>query len=216
MATPDIEPDLARRALGVLALGVSVLLAVVLLTLVQHGARERIAASEHERRIALLRSALGSVEPDNDLLSDVIRVSDPDLLGTTEPLPVYRARIGGRPVAALFETVAPNGYRGAIRLLIGIGVDERVLGVLVLSHEETEGLGDAIELRKSNWILSFDGRSLDDPPASGWRVRKDGGEFDQFTGATITPRAIVTSVHNTLLYFSMHRDELLGTVPQNH
>ena len=211
MATPGAEPERNRGVLGVFALGLAVLLAIVALTILDRAARVRIAASDHERRVALLRTALGSVVADNDLLSDVVHVRDPELLGSTDPVPVYRARAGDRPVAVLFEAVAPGGYRGAIRLLIGVGIDGRVLGVRVLSHGETQGLGDAIELRKSKWILSFDGRSLGNPADSGWRVRKDGGEFDQFTGATITPRAVVTAVHDVLLYFSLHRDELLGS-----
>jgi len=202
-----------RRGRAVVTIGLAVAAAVAVVMLVHRVTAGRIAESEHERGNALLRSALGGTQLDNDLLDDVIYVRDPDLLGTTAPVPVHRARNGGRPVAALFESVAPDGYMGAIRLLIGIGLDGRVLGVRAVSHHETAGLGDRIDLQRSNWILSFDGRSLTNPAESGWRVRKDGGEFDEFTGATVTPRAVVSAVHNTLLYFSMHRDEILTARP---
>jgi len=211
MSGADVSTN--RRARAVVTIGLAVVAAVVVVMLVHRMTESRIAESEHERGNALLRSALGGIEADNDLLDDVIYVRDPDLLGTTAALPVHRARSHGRPVAALFESVAPDGYMGAIRLLIGIGTDGRVLGVRALSHHETAGLGDRIDLRRSNWILSFEGRSLTNPAEPGWRVRKDGGEFDEFTGATVTPRAVVSAVHNTLLYFSMHRDEILTAPP---
>src|SRR5690606_19926340 len=97
-----------------------------------------------------------------------------------------------------------------IRLLVGISADGILTGVRVLSHRETPGLGDPIELRKSPWILQFDGKRLDDPPEALWAVEKDGGIFDGLTGATVTPRAVVRAVRNTLLYFERHRDELFA------
>src|SRR5690606_27069458 len=103
---------------------------------------------------------------------------------------------------------APNGYGGAIRLLVGIREDGTVAGVRVIDHRETPGLGDGIEIEKSDWMTDFEGRSLGDPPVQRWRVKKDGGEFDQFTGATITPRAVVTAVRNALIYFRTHRQAL--------
>src|SRR5262245_39370249 len=207
---PGTDGSSNRGARAVVAIAVATAAAVAVVMLVHRLTAGRIAESEHERGNALLRSALGGVEVDNDLLDDVTYVRDPDLLGTTASVPVHRARVGGRPVAALFESVAPDGYMGAIRLLIGIDADGRVLGVRALSHHETAGLGDRIDLQRSNWILAFNGRSLTNPAESGWRVRKDGGDFDEFTGATVTPRAVVSAVHNTLLYFSMHRDEILA------
>jgi electron transport complex protein RnfG len=137
-------------------------------------------------------------------------VRDAELLGTPDPLLAYRARRDGRAVAVVLESVAPNGYSGPIRLLVGIAPDGRVLGVRVLEHRETPGLGDAIEPGRSDWIERFTGRSLRDPAPAQWRVRKDGGAFDQFTGATITPRAVVGAVANALRYFERHREELLA------
>ena len=137
---------------------------------------------------------------DNDPLADIIQVRAPDLLGTTQPVTIYRARKGGAPVAAAIRSVAPDGYRGPIELLVGIAPDGTLIGVQVIRHNETPGLGDAIEERRSDWIHSFDGRSLDNPPASRWKVRKDGGDFDQLTGATVTPRAVVAAVRNALSF----------------
>ncbi len=106
----------------------------------------------------------------------------------------------------MFNSIAPNGYSGRIHLLVGVYVDGSLAGVRVVKHAETPGLGDAVELRKSPWIKSFDGKSLNNPQTSGWAVKRDGGDFDQFTGATISPRAVVKAVHNTLLYYQQNAD----------
>ncbi|HEX6928013.1 MAG TPA: RnfABCDGE type electron transport complex subunit G, partial [Gammaproteobacteria bacterium] len=137
-----------------------------------------------------------------------ITVTNPELLGTPVPVTVYRAYKDGEPVAALFTSVAPDGYSGPIYLLVGIHADGRIAGVRVLGHKETPGLGDPIEIERSDWITGFDGRSLGDPPPQQWDVERYGGVFDQFTGATITPRAVVRAVRNTLLYFERHREEI--------
>jgi electron transport complex protein RnfG len=206
------SPDAVRlRPLRAAALLVAASVFTVGLVSVVHDlARPRIEASARARRVAQLAEVLGPTRYDNDLLGDVVAVRDRELLGTDEALPVYRARLGGRPVAALLVAVAPDGYSGAIRLLIAVDTQGRLLGVRVLSHRETPGLGDAIDVRKSRWIESFTGRSLGDPEEAQWKVRKDGGEFDQFTGATVTPRAVVHAVRNALLYFDRHRADLFA------
>ena len=112
------------------------------------------------------------------------------------------------PVAALFRTVAKDGYSGSIHLLVGVKTNGELLGVRALAHKETPGLGDEINLSRSDWILGFNQRSLDNPILEDWAVKKDGGIFDAFTGATITPRAVVGEVKKTLLYFRDHQDEL--------
>ena len=101
----------------------------------------------------------------------------------------------------MLETVAPDGYNGSIRLLVAINLDSTLAGVRVVQHRETPGLGDAIDAQRSDWILGFDGKSLTTPPRKDWKVKRDGGDFDQFTGATITPRAVVKAVKKALLYF---------------
>ena len=110
--------------------------------------------------------------------------------------------------AATSEAVAPDGYSGPIRLLVGVNADGTVAGVRVLSHRETPGLGDPIDAARSDWIHGFEGRALDDPPAAAWTVRKDGGAFDEFTGATITPRAVVHAVRRVLEYAQANREAL--------
>lgn len=200
MDRPGTDANGARVVRAALSLAAAVGAAVVLLALVHDATRDRVTASERAHRAAAFDRVLGNASYDNDLLADRIEVRDPELLGTDASLPVYRARLAGRPVAAVLETVAPYGYSGSIRLLVGVTPDGRLLGVRVLQHQETPGLGDAIEERRSDWIRSFDGRSLRRPPTARWKVRKDGGDFDQLTGATVTPRAVVAAVRNTLLF----------------
>ena len=196
-------------------IGLTVLLAVAvaafgLVALVHEATREDIAASAQARRLARFQEVLQGQGFDNDLLADVIEVHDAELLGTSKTLRAWRARRGDRAVAVVLEAVAPNGYSGPISLLVGIAPDGHLLGVRVLEHRETPGLGDAIESGRSDWIERFAGLSLRNPASAEWRVRKDGGNFDQFTGATITPRAVVGAVANALRYFERHRDELLA------
>lgn len=169
---------------------------------------ERIAINERE---ALLRSLHAMVPPalhDNDLPSDTITVISKELLGTDKPVTVYRARKNSIPIAAILTPVAPDGYSGAIKLLVAISYQGDIFGVRVIAHRETPGLGDAIESERSDWVEDFRGHALANLGELGWHVKRDGGEFDQFTGATITPRAVVKAVYNSLQYFQAHKDEL--------
>ncbi|HEC17814.1 MAG TPA: electron transport complex subunit RsxG [Gammaproteobacteria bacterium] len=189
-------------------LGLFALVGTGIVALVYLETKQPIAEAE---RAFMLRSLHEVIKPalhDNDIFSDVITVTDPELLGTPDPVPVFRARRNGRPVALAITPIAPEGYVGPIKLLVGINVDGSILGVRVLSHRETPGLGDSIEVKRSPWILSFNGRSLNNPKAEAWSVRRDGGEFDQFTGATITPRAVVKAVHNALVFYEKNKDWL--------
>ncbi|RFA24595.1 electron transport complex subunit RsxG [Alkalilimnicola ehrlichii] len=178
-----------------------------IVALVHHTTAPRIAENERQTLLARLHEVLPPAAYDNALEEDHLVLRAPGL-GGTEPVTVYRARYQGEPVAAIFSVPAPDGYGGPIRLLIGIDTDGRITGVRVLTHSETPGLGDAIEVQRSDWIEAFTGRSLNDPPPQRWRVRRDGGEFEQFTGATITPRAVVRAVYQTLVYFDTHREKL--------
>jgi electron transport complex protein RnfG len=206
-------PTRARPLRAALLLTVVATVTVGAVAVVHDLSRPRIDANERAQRVARLAELLGQTKYDNDLLEDAITVRDPDLLGTADALPVHRARLRGQPVAALIETVAPDGYSGSIRLMVAVDAHGRLLGVRALSHRETPGLGDGIDRRKSDWIDAFAGRSLGDPAPDGWQVRKDGGEFDQFTGATVTPRAVVRAVRNALAYFDAHRDEIFASAP---
>ncbi len=174
---------------------------------------ERIADNERRALLRKLNEVVDTDSYDNDIFTDVILVQSP-LLGTRAPAPVYRARQNGWPVAAVLSPVAPDGYNGAIQLLVGINLEGTVTGVRVLRHQETPGLGDAIEAERSDWIRRFTGKSLNNPDLDGWKVRRDDGEFDQFTGATITPRAVVKAVRNALIYFKANRHQLFAQDPE--
>ncbi|MFC0227040.1 electron transport complex subunit RsxG [Serratia aquatilis] len=154
------------------------------------------AALQHK---ALLDQVVPADIYDNDLQSECYVVSDP-ALGSTAPHHLYLARKHGQPVAAALETTAPDGYSGAIQLLVGADFNGTVLGTRVMEHHETPGLGDKIELRLSDWITFFSGKRVNGPDDKRWAVKKDGGMFDQFTGATITPRAVVNAVRRSALY----------------
>jgi len=168
------------------------------------------AIAENERRVLLrnLHALLPAEKLDNDIVSDTRLIMASPLLGTVNKSPVYRARLRGEPVAVVFNSIAPNGYSGKIHLLVGVYFDGRVAGVRAIKHAETPGLGDAIEIQKSPWVLEFDAKSLDNPTRARWSVERDGGDFDQFTGATITPRAVVQAVKKTLLYYEKNADNL--------
>lgn len=166
--------------------------------------------AEAERRVLLdtLNQLVPPQRYTNDLFTDTTTVQNEKMLGTDEPVTVYRARKDGEPVAALLTPVAPNGYSGDIRLLVAIDYSGRLAGVRVLGHKETPGLGDLIEKSKSDWLEQFDGASLAKPPLDEWKVKRDGGAFDQITGATITPRAVVQAVKNTLLFYNGNRERI--------
>ena len=157
----------------------------------------------------MILQQLGQIVPsghyDNAMHEDFFRFRDETHFPQGQEVTAYRARSGGRPVAVILRFDATNGYNGPIRLLVGIDRSGRLAGVRVVSHRETPGLGDAIEAAKSDWILGFAGKSLADPAPPGWAVRRDGGTFDQFTGATITPRAVVEGVRRALDFFEDNR-----------
>lgn len=194
---------------GVL-LALAALIGTFVLSAAEHHSAPYIEANQRQALLDNLSMVVPSDGFDNDILGDVLELSDPELLGMPTATRIYRARQQGHIRYIAFEIIAPDGYSGQIRLLMGVRADGATSGVRVLSHRETPGLGDAIEARRSNWILGFDGKSLFNPGANGWAVRKDGGEFDQFTGATITPRAVVKAVHNGLLFVERHRSELFA------
>jgi len=172
--------------------------------------RERIAANERATLLRKLHQLIRPEQHDNTLLEDTLTVTSRPLLGTSKPVTVYRARKASQPVALVITPIAPDGYSGSIKLLVGINVDGTLSGVRVVAHRETPGLGDAIDETRSNWIHIFDNRSLEAPPLERWRVKKDGGDFDQLTGATITPRAVVKAVRQALLYYRNNQEALFA------
>ena len=195
-----------REKLGYqpLLLGVFALLASGALAWASSATSEAIAAAEAKD----LRDSLSEVLPqgmaDNDFLKDTV-----DLEKDGKTVTIYRARSGGEVKAALFK-VAERGYAGDIQVLMAVDANGRTLGVRVLKHSETPGLGDKIEVKKDPWVKGFDGRSLGDPSPEKWAVKKDSGIFDQFAGATITPRAVVKAVKGGLEFYAGHRKEILG------
>ena len=193
-----------------LLLGLIALIGTGLLAGVNALTHERILEQEKRRALQQLNEIVPPASYDNDLLEDKIEIEDEAFFHHPDPVLVYRARMRGRPVAALMIVTAPDGYNGDIRLIAGIDGDGTVLGVRVVSHRETPGLGDPIEIERGDWITGFTNKSLRDPKPAGWAVKRDGGVFDQFTGATITPRAVVKAVHNALLYFDTNRGLLFG------
>jgi len=161
----------------------------------------RIAANEQAWLEQSLQPALSGLFFDSGVSESKITIPAPHELPGSDDAVIYRVFSGDSPVAALFVVSARNGYAGAIRLLVGIDIDGAITGVHVLAHRETPGLGDQIESTKSDWAMQFSGRALGDPDASGWKIKRDGGEFDQLTGASVTPRAIIKAIKETMIYF---------------
>ena len=173
--------------------------------------RDRIAANQKawiERR---LEPVLSDVVFDSGLTDARLVIPPPHELPGSEAATIYRVYNGGDPAAALF-VVSARGYSGPIRLLVGVDAGGVVKGIRVIEHRETPGLGDLVESGKTDWILQFNGRRLGDPEFSNWAIKRDGGEFDQLTGASVTPRAIVNAVRDTLLYFSTNTEQLFVTL----
>ncbi|MGB1239682.1 MAG: electron transport complex subunit RsxG [Pseudomonadales bacterium] len=200
--------SLRTNALGI-AIFATLTAAVIALTYVT--TKPVIAHNIKEQQAAKLYQIVPKTSIDNDLLASAFNVQD-NALGREHPVTAYRAMKGDRVSTVIFPVVTPHGYSGDISLLVGINADASVAGVRVITHKETPGLGDKLELKKSPWIKQFDGQhktSKDD-----WAVKKDGGQFDQFTGATITPRAVVNAVGETIDYFRANREALL-TPPQH-
>jgi len=168
---------------------------------------------KYNEKLTLLRK-LNNIIPaesyDNDLLLDTITVKPSFLLSTKDDSLAYRARKNDQNIAVVFSSIAPNGYNGPIDLLVGVKANGTLAGVRVVKHRETPGLGDVVDISHSNWILGFNDKSLSNPDDRGWKVKRDGGIFDQFTGATITPRAVVKAVHNALLYFEQNQATLFS------
>ncbi|HLV77376.1 MAG TPA: electron transport complex subunit RsxG [Marinobacter sp.] len=197
-----ITSAMRRSAIG---LGLFAMITGGTIALTQGVTKDRIAEQTARAEARALFEIIPESRHNNDLLNDVVSLPPDPRAATSAPVIAWVARQDGAPVGLIFPAVAPDGYSGNIYLLVGIDLEGKVLGVRITSHRETPGLGDRIETRKSDWIYSFDGRSLDHPHPRGWNVKKNGGVFDQFTGATITPRAVVKAVQKTLLYFRDHQ-----------
>ncbi|MEG3695411.1 electron transport complex subunit RsxG [Vibrio coralliirubri] len=171
--------------------------------------KDQIKQQEQAQLLSVLNQVIPHDLHDNELFSSCTLVQAEEL-GTEQAMPAYIAKINGEPSAIAIEAIAPDGYSGAIKVIVGMKIDGTILGTRVLSHQETPGLGDKIDLRVSDWILSFAGKQVTDSNLDRWKVRKDGGDFDQFTGATITPRAVVKSVKQAVQYVNQNNQALLA------
>lgn len=196
-----------------LALGAAAAVCVAILSVVNQQTAPRISEQRLAAKLAILSEVLPGVEAGQTLLQDCLQVTDETLLGKNTAQTLYRWRQDGELSAYIIETTAPDGYSGNIDLIVALTPDGTVLGSRVLNHKETPGLGDKIEARRSAWIFSFSGKTVTADNANEWAVRKDGGNFDQFTGATITPRAVINAVRNAALYVQQHPQ--LATLPAN-
>ncbi|MFC3282600.1 electron transport complex subunit RsxG [Litchfieldella rifensis] len=210
--TPPTRPTMGRTILrSAVGLGLFAIITAGVVAGTRMLTAERIAdnrqASQYRLLGEVLPEALHDV-PIDVVLNNAVTLPASEAIGQHEPFRGWRIR-RGETAALILPVVATGGYNGDIHLLVGIDQQGRISGVRVTRHQETPGLGDKIERRKSDWITDFKGRSLGNPAPEEWTVRKDGGEFDAFTGATITPRAVVRAVKRTLEYVEAERETLL-------
>lgn len=184
-----------------------------LVALTYQSTEERIAANEKAWLERSLQPALSGLFYDSGVTESMLVLPPPHGLPGSDAAIIYRVYAQSEPVAALFVVTARDGYSGPIRLLVGVETSGMVTGIHVLEHRETPGLGDRVESGKSDWVKQFNGRSLVDPEPAGWLIKGDGGEFDQLTGASVTPRAIIKAIKQTLLYFDQNRESIFAEPP---
>ena len=172
--------------------------------------RDRIAANEQAWLEKSLKPALAGLFFEGSVSESMLVIRAPHDLPGPDDVIIYRLFAEEQPVAALITVTARDGYAGPIRVLVGVEYDGTVTGIRILEHRETPGLGDRIVSTRSDWVFQFDGQSLGNPDATGWALKRDGGQFDQLTGASVTPRAVISVVKETLIYFGAHRDEIFA------
>jgi len=171
-----------------------------------------IAKQEQAALIKTINQLIPKDSYDNDVFASCFIISDDKLLGKGQSQQVFVAKKAGKPVALMLETSTFKGYAGEIKLAVGIFADGKVAGVRVLRHTETPGLGDKIQTNKSDWIYSFNKRDYQESQKARWEVKKNGGQIDAFTGATITPRAVTLAVKDALIYFAKNKEQLFNQV----
>lgn len=193
---------------GILAL--FALLSTSLVAVTHLMTADKIEEQQQKQLLKILNQVVPTANHDNELYKSCTLLTNEAALGTTTPMPAYIAEKNGQKTGMAIEAIAPDGYSGAIKLIVGLDQLGVVTGVRILSHNETPGLGDKIETRVSNWIDSFTGKKVNGADDAHWAVRKDGGEFDQFTGATITPRAVVGAVKRVSLYYQNNQAALFA------
>lgn len=182
----------------------------LILAFVYSQTKGAIAHSEEQERMKLITQIVPPEIADNDIIHDTMKIAPDELLGTDETTLGYRAMHKGKQTAIILQAIAPDGYGGKISLILAVRANGEIAGVRVVSHNETPGLGDYIDIKKAPWIKGFDGLSQQRYRDADWKVKKDGGKFDYMAGATITPRAVIKAVHKALLYFAHNRDKLFA------
>lgn len=203
-----------NMGISALLLGLFAIVGTTLVAMTEGATAPLIKENERQELLENLQVVLNPSLYDNAIEESKIEFSA-EMGSSADPLTIYRGYSGKIPVAAVIRTATNSGYNGSITLLIAISFQGAIQGVRVITHKETPGLGDKIESERSDWILSFNDRSLNNTSTAEWKVKKDGGHFDQFTGATITPRAIVAEVHKTLTMFQRKRDQIFS-LPNTH
>lgn len=169
-----------------------------------------IAKQEQLALLKTINQLIPKDSYDNDIFASCFIMSDENLLGKGQSQQVFVAKKAGKPVALMLETSTFKGYAGEIKLAVGIFADGKVAGVRIIRHTETPGLGDKIQTNKSDWIYSFNNKQYQKTQHARWEVKKNGGDIDAFTGATITPRAVTLAVRDTLIYFSKNKEKLFN------
>jgi len=202
-----------KMAYHPMLLGIMAMVAGMLLVVANMQTKDDIVKRQQEDLQASISQVIPADMHNNQLLNDTVVLHEPLKYADAEKgITFYRARMKDQVTAVAFSVVG-MGYSGAIYLMMGVDMKGEVIAVRVISHAETPGLGDKIEILKDPWVNSFIGQSLDNRETSSWAVKKDGGDFDQFSGATITPRAVVAAVHLGLQYFNKHRETILDLKP---
>ena len=176
-----------------------------------HFTADRIAANDKALLEQSLHPALSDIFYDSGVSESLLVLSPPHELPGSEQALIYRVYANEEPVAALFVVTARDGFSGPIRILLGVDITGVVTGIRILQHRETPGLGDKIVASRSDWVQQFGGHSIGDPTVTEWAIRRDGGQFDQLTGASVTPRAVIKAMRDTLIYFDAHKNEIFAT-----
>ncbi|WP_369602594.1 RnfABCDGE type electron transport complex subunit G [Hahella sp. SMD15-11] len=202
----SLKASILRGAIG---LGLFAMVTAGIIAVTHEVTADDIALAEAQARARSLYTLIPENATDVPILDTAFDLEPGTALGLRQPTPGYRAIRQGKVEAVILPFTAREGYNGDIHGIAAIRADGTLIGVQIISHKETPGLGDQVEARKSGWLRQFQGASLQNPPRELWKVKKDGGAFDQLTGATITPRAIVSQLTEVLAWFSAHRDELL-------
>jgi electron transport complex protein RnfG len=178
------------------------------------GTKDQIAHQQQQKLQVILNAIIEPSSYNNAIANNCALMSSLEYLGSSEPQHIYRALNNDQPVAVAIETTAPDGYSGKIQIVVGLNNDADgnvfISGVRVLDHKETPGLGDKIDLRVNDWVLSFAGKIFNADSVVRFAVKKDGGQFDQFTGATISPRAVVNAVKRSAMYYQQHKDDIFA------